>query len=458
MRWDGWMRASATDRLSALRRRPEPAPDDPVPDDIAALARAHHWTVHGRCERTGGWRLRAGRGERIVALPHRIEDLARLRSLASLDASQLTEVVEVVDAPPVVLVREPEAIGLDELLRARGELSASEVAGVGHDLGLALASVHAAGLVHGPLGARDVLVTSDGSVRLRVRVSEPESHTAPDDVADLARLLRGLGDLPEALARIVADGQDPVPWSRPEARVLADRCAAASAVSPLRVPDPAALAAVLSVPAADAALSAGEEVSAGPIPRRRDRRPRRPRRGIVLAAGLGGLGLLVGVGALVGHVDTGADVDAVAAAPADPEPTEHAPEASAGLPGAQAEPEEAATALTLARLAALGGTGELAAVTVPGSPAAEADRALAARLENQGTVLVGLTGTVREVELIESTADASGTETARTRVTYEVSAHEQVTDGARQGIEAREQEDVLVLVRDDTGWRVREIE
>ena len=191
---------------------------------------------------------------------------ARLTALAALRHPHLVAVLDVagVRAGAIdVRVARGEAADLPAILAVRGRLSPGEAATVGVHVAQALAALHAAGLVHGPLVADDVVLRGGGAPALRPRLTvPPEEWTPADDVRAAARLVDlllgsrdharprdgGLADDPladpegalhNALApALAADGR-----SRPEAGTLAALIDAACEPAEVRLPDPATLAA-----------------------------------------------------------------------------------------------------------------------------------------------------------------------------------------------------------------------
>jgi len=96
----------------------------------------------------------------------------------------------------------------------------------------------------------------------------------------------------------------------------------------------------------------------------------------------------------------------------------------------------------------------LGRLTVPGSPAADADASLLASLTAAGVRLSGLNTVVEEVRPVEI-----GTRVARVAVVAAQAAHERRTSGpeAAVGIPAQAARcTLLVLAREGEQWRARE--
>ncbi|SDS42810.1 hypothetical protein SAMN04489860_1529 [Paraoerskovia marina] len=459
------MRAPAT-RLARLRHRPPSAAgeDAVVPPEILALTEVRGWTFHGSAGDSEGWRLRDGAGARMLARAVPDAAASRLAVLVRLRDVHVEPVLEIVESPSVALVPDSEDITLAELTLLRGQLDPGELARLGASVGAGLAAIHAAHLTYGPLTASDILVSPDGRARLAVRLDAADERNPADDVADAARVVARSGAAGSGLAGVLADAQDPVPWSRPDAVAFAGRCQDTADQCPLRVPDGAEIAGALS------ARALGADPARGPLPRRRElravrREPRARRRWLlvlpVLAAIAVGAVLLVGT-------ETFARAGAGDTETADPVP-DTASSGAEDAPGTRpvdhaASIEQIAGELTVARLEALGGDGDIADVTVAGSPAAAEDSAFVERLTAQDVEFVGLTGVVQDAvlenpEVHDPAGEAFDADAdARVRVTYVVEAHEQRTGSGTTAVEPQEQTDVLVLQRVGTTWLVRDVE
>lgn len=191
---------------------------------------------------------------------------ARLAALTDVRHAHLVAVLDVRTVRPgavdVDLAR-GEAADLPAVLAVRGRLSPGEAGAVGINIAQALAALHAAGLVHGPVEPGDVVLRSGGAPALRPRVTTPpEEWTPAEDVRAVARLVDMLlgsrsgaraaatgldgdpvvdpdGALRTTLApALAADGR-----RRPEAGTLAALIDGACEPCDVRLPDPATLAA-----------------------------------------------------------------------------------------------------------------------------------------------------------------------------------------------------------------------
>jgi hypothetical protein len=206
----------------------------------------------------------------------------RLTTLGRVRHPHLVAVTQVRQEPGAfnVVHARGEAADLTAVLAVRGHVAAGEAAAIGVNVAQAIAALHAAGLVHGPLEPIDIALRSGGEPALRPRPTAPPPEWTPaEDVRALARLVDGVlgsrsapGTVPAALAgdpvldpdgamRGVLEaalGADP--RRRPEAGTLAALIDDACEPVPLRLPDPAtlagaALADMLRTPAS------GQEVS-----------------------------------------------------------------------------------------------------------------------------------------------------------------------------------------------------
>jgi len=149
-----------------------------------------------------------------------------------------------------LLVDQPEGGTLAELLARRGPLSAGEVVTALAPVAAVLAEAHAAGLVHGRLCLRDVLLTTsgkpllDGTGLLGVSVAD-----ASVDVVSLGRLVGSL--LAPADRHLLQELIDDAVVARLTMADLADRLLNACEAEPLAgvgVPDPPVLVPLLSGP------------------------------------------------------------------------------------------------------------------------------------------------------------------------------------------------------------------
>jgi hypothetical protein len=129
--------------------------------------------------------------------------------------------------------------GLDALLLRRGPLTAGETTMVVVAVGRALATLHAAGRVHGSVTARSVLVDAAMRPLLDASLCRPAPSTAGDGTRLAAEDVRALGalaveclgdDVPPSLRPVLSAATDPDPDLRPSAVELVRM--AAEAVPP----------------------------------------------------------------------------------------------------------------------------------------------------------------------------------------------------------------------------------
>ncbi|WP_435736235.1 hypothetical protein V5D56_15750 [Cellulosimicrobium sp. PMB13] len=416
-------------------------------------------------------------------------------------------VVETGDGGLAVLSQHVEGLRLDELAAARGPFTAGEAVTVLVPVAQALAALHRAGRVHGSLDARAVVLSPDGRAVVRPPLT-PGDGTAADDVRDLARLALGL--VPPPASSHPASGGPPAdpdeardlaalhgelvvalredPQARPAAGTFAARCYDAVEPRPVTMPDPARLvAAALGGRRTTAGVATAEP---GPAPRasrsRRDvararrvgprtaggrpgraaRAPGRaaertagaPGRGGVTRAVLAATGIVAGCVALVVVLLQLAGTPEGTPTPGDGPATRSAATdlstGSASDPTADRDdPLGAAHELTVRHLALVtGGGGDLAAVVVPGTPAATSEQELLAELE--GTVVLDA-----QVEVFDARQGSSApADEAHVEVDYAVSAHRQRTPEGEVQVPATPRTTVgLVLRWTDAGWRVAEV-
>jgi hypothetical protein len=433
--------------------------------------------------------------------------LERIRNLAALRHPCVEPVaaVDVRDDGTLALRRAGAAADLPTVLAVRGRLTSREAAGVLVAVARGLAALHSAGLRQGGLGAQDVVLDPGGAVLLRPRAVGPDGAVgavtgdgADGEAADvhaLATLVTELlGDRSDddatALRAVLAPAAAPDPRVRPEAGTLAAQADAAVVAEPVRLPEPAALAAA-SLGMRHAAPAAGAIAPRSAPTRRRSVRrrggapagrtasrasrratPRRrvgtaPRR---LLGALGAVGVVAVLAAVAVQVrppgGAAEPVRAVASAPSsasrpaaptaavtpDPDP---APDPTRD----RADPAAAAAELTRRRVALLSGTdgpdlSGLADLDAPGSPAHDADAALLAGAARAGTQVRGAEARLDDVSTRrheEGEADVV--------VRYAVSAHEQVgRDGTVTAVpETDLRSATLRLAWTPDGWRVAEV-
>ncbi|MBE1874184.1 hypothetical protein [Myceligenerans pegani] len=427
----------------------------------------------------------------------------RLDTLADIDHPSLVRLVTISpsggDRIDVRLDR-PDAADLPTVLASRGPFTAAEASGMVVSIAQALAALHSAGLVHGPVEPTDVLFTPEGMALLRPRLALPAATTAEEPVADvpsLARLaqsvlrtgLMGADGRPAALSGAdlalraeLARACAADPRERPEAGTFAARVYGVVPPERVHMPAPdelveAARTGPISIigPAAGGRVVRREDVArphSGPAPGARRRL--RGRRGAVLAVAVAGIAFGVGAGALVsvpGLLPTGE------AAPAsnsseDEKQTAKKPRTAQQL-GAdlaaiadRGNPAKAAVELTRLRMLLLTGMPvEVSDIDQAGSPAHAADVALLNRIFFWSKQVSGAEVYVTNAEVVGS-QDSGGGHLAKgdpldavvVRVEYRISAHIQVGDaGPVQVPESEPRSAMLHLSWTDQGWRVSRV-
>lgn len=426
--------------------------------------------------------------------------LERLRLLATVDHPGLEPVGTAATGPDGALHvprGDGTATDLPTVLAVRGRCDASEAAGIAVAVAQGLAALHSEGIVHGPPAVSDVVVALDGRPRLRPRLDCPdEALGEADDVHGLALLVDSLVDPSDtdenvALRAALAPALAGDPRVRPEAGTLAAQVDGALAPGPVRLPEPAVLA------AAALGRGRGPERAGAPdrgarhrrarmprtgeqetVRRRADRRSRRGRSrrvrraGVSMwRAGLGVTGVVVVVAALVGvglHLagpegppaeastvqGPGAREPGVQGSPATGT-DERAGAAGEDLTRDRADPAEAAAELTRRRAELLTGDRAVDEVSLAGSAAHRVDIELVERAERSGTTVTGAELTVTSARATQGPADGA----AEVVVEYVVGPHEQVADdGSTVYVEAGEQQTAtLTLVWTSDGWRVTDV-
>jgi len=385
--------------------------------------------------------------------------VARLSAVGHPHLAAVGPVAELADGSLAVLAEEIPGTDLESVCAGRGQWSAGEVVTVVVPLAEALAALHDAGLCHGDVAAANVVLRPDGRPVLvdLVLADGPGEHGTPGmaaperttgattgcDVYALARLglrLLAVAGTPEAsadrdaLMDCLAAAVDADPARRPGAGELARQVYAVCPPVAVEMPDPAVLARLALRRLADP-REASRTVRV-PVRRGRHRRPRSARRWALTGVAVVALGACVATATVAGNVAAGS-AEVTAAAGGDVGP---------------GDPVAAAVRLTVARADALG-TGDrvaLAAVTVPGSPAARADALTAMRLWRTGT-LEGVVHlhVVRVGRL--PTAPASAVSCAGCTSVLLVAGVG--TTGTTPSSEV-----VLVMRPSASGWRVRAVE
>ncbi|MDO8148875.1 hypothetical protein Q6350_10565 [Isoptericola sp. b515] len=419
--------------------------------------------------------------------------LDRLRRLADIDAARVEPVGAAVARPDGALVvprGAASATDLATVLAVRGRCDGPEAAGLAADLAQGLATLHSAGVVHGGLDVGDVVVDLNGRVLLRPRLTPPHDAnpaSESEDVHALARLVETLcaragSDTDTALRAVLAPALADDPRVRPEAGTLAARVHDELDPEPLRLPEPAALAAAALAsgrqrpgtdpsdgeprhrrarrPGEDGAGSApvpGTRATRRSHPAGRARGPARHRPASVWRPALAGAGVLVAVAVLVagGLAFTAAPSTPSAAVAASAGPAPGAGTGAGQVTTDREDPAAAAAELTRRRAGLLAGEHDVAEVAVPGTPAHAADTAWLERARASGTRLVDARVTVLSVRL----AGAPTRDRAEVVVRYVVEEHTQVgADGEAVTVPAGEpRTDTLRLAWTPDGWRVTDV-
>ncbi|QAY62937.1 hypothetical protein ET495_06430 [Xylanimonas allomyrinae] len=108
---------------------------------------------------------------------------ARVAALTDVRHAHLVPVVEARATRPGtldVVLASGEAADVPAVLAVRGRLAPAEAAAVGVNVAQAMAALHAAGLTHGPLEPRDVVLRPGGAPALRPRPGpRPRSGRPP---------------------------------------------------------------------------------------------------------------------------------------------------------------------------------------------------------------------------------------------------------------------------------------
>lgn len=405
------------------------------------------------------WRARETATGDTVALKRLREDadpaavIALRREAALLGSLDTPYIVRLRAVVGDVLVLDHAAGGsLAGLLARRGALTPGEVVTIAGPLSSALATAHAAGLVHGDVSPANVLFTSEGMPLLAdlgvariagerfARVDGTAEYVDPavaaggdpdaaSDVWALAavchHLLAGTpphdGDTVSAVLDAAASGQRaPLGLLAPTApRALVAAVEAGLAADPAVRPDAAAFASLVqrSHGAAPVRLTSGPTP---PVPSRethavrtaepaaappRSVRQRLPR-GLVPVVGLA---LLVVAAALVGWVSGRSETPAAAAVSAAPAPASSAPApgVAAAAVVAPGDFRVVLDAIDLARAAAFaaGDPALLAQVWVAGTPGHDADTALLTSLAAAGQTAHGVRHGVRDLQVREQADD-----------------------------------------------------
>ena len=363
----------------------------------------------------------------------------------------------------VVLQEEVDGVDLATVRAARGRWSPGEVVTVVVPLAQALAALHGAGLTHGRVAMASVTVTWGGLPVLvdAVHDADPPHHDAPDRSgpgADVAALIRLGRDLVEAcepgaerdrvLEALPLPGPD---GTTPGATALAEQLYLACEPTPIVLPEPAVL-----TRHALQRVTEREPVRSTVARRRGRHRGSATGPGRVLAAvAASTVGAVIVTAALLTGLGPGA---------ADPGTGQLDPGSGTGAAAAPAErPEAAAIRLTATRAHALAAQDDsaLASVTVPGSPAADADREALTRVRAAGH---GVLSALVEVASVRRCVPADQGVTERRRCPHcprvQVQARSVGSDspGSPDASVTAHSHVVLVLDRSAGGWRVSAVE
>ncbi|MBO0610866.1 hypothetical protein [Myceligenerans salitolerans] len=427
----------------------------------------------------------------------------RLDTLADIDHPSLVRVVTISpsggDRIDVRLDR-PDAADLPTVLASRGPFTAAEASGMVVSVAQALAALHSAGLVHGPVEPTDVLFTPEGMALLRPRLALPAAATGEEPVADVPSLAR----LAQSVLRTGLVGAD----GRPAALSGADlalraELARACAADPRERPEAGTFAAQVygvvppervHMPAPDELVEAARTgpisiigpAAGGRVVRREDVRPisgatprarrsrLRGRRGAVLAVAAAGIAFGVGAGALVSVPGLLPIGEAATASDSTEDGQEHAKKprtaeqlgADLAAISDRGNPAKAAVELTRLRMLLLTGMPvEVSDIDQAGSPAHAADIALLNRIFFWSKQVSGAEVHVTKAEVVGSENSGGGhlskgdpLDSVVVRVEYRISAHIQVGDGGPVQVpESEPRSAMLQLTWTDEGWRVSRV-
>ncbi|MGC0271656.1 serine/threonine-protein kinase [Pseudactinotalea sp. Z1739] len=363
-------------------------------------------------------RRRLDRLERLAGVEH--PHLVRLREVISTGPAQAALVTEAVPGPTLATLR----VG-------RGGLGVDEATGIGAQLASALVALHEAGIIHGDVSPANVVLSPGEGAVLVDLAGEPsreigtggfaapeqdrgEVPTAAADVYALARLVAWL--VPEHHQTHVRERLAPALAAEPHQRCTAQELHATLGsypVAPVSVPDLRSLAGV----------SVREHAQRDVTRRRHDHRPRHradtgSRR--VVVAVLLAVVLAVGLVWMLPRTTTlpGADAEETVTPIGMSTTTQEAARPGEHIDRVEAagDPVAAVRALTLARDEALNTADSraLTRLTIPGSPAAAQDSALADALNEGDVQVTGLaTEVVRAEEITTPATGGAGAQEAR---------------------------------------------
>lgn len=411
----------------------------PVPEDVAdALASWGFAAVAPAGPEGGGWLAVAlddpARYVELHALPAVLdEELARrldvLRALRHAHLSQLLDAAQIAPGRVALLVEHVPGLTVAEMRAARVPLSDGEGVTLAVPVLQALAALHAAGLVHGPVTAASVVVRPDGRpVLVDLRGAVLGTGTVDGDVRRWLSTLVSL--LPGAeIDRLVVPPGETSLRELLEGALRTDVDVEGLVASCFTVADPEAL--VLpdagALAGAELARTAGRRATALDAVRPRARPGRR--RTLLWPVAVLLVALVGGAGWVTLRHGGGAAVAAE-----------------------RPDPVAAAVQLSRARgeVVASGDADDLASVEVAGGPAHEADLLLLERLA--GRHVEGLGIEVRSAAQVQG----DGTDEVRVRVSSAVTSYVVVADdGTRTRVEQGPESSVVLVLRwTANGWRV----
>ncbi|MEN0129670.1 MAG: hypothetical protein AAGC49_09540 [Brevundimonas sp.] len=406
-----------------------------VPNDVAAaLAALGLVAVAPAGPEGGGWlaavRDEPGRYVELHVLPAVLDDeVARrldvLRGVRHPHLCELIDASQISEGRIALLVEHVPGLTVAEVRASRVPLSDGEGVTLVVPVLQALAAMHGAGLVHGPVTASSVIVRPDGRpVLVDLRGAVLGTGSVDGDVRRWLSTV--IAQLPGADVDglVVPPGGvtlrellDEAVRSELDVDGLVDACFAVAEPEPLVVPDPGMLA------GAELARAATSQASRARVPRRRRRYP--------LSWALAVLFVLVLAAGGWSVLHRGGTAAAAAERP---------------------DPVAAAVALSAARAAAIasGEADRLSTVEVAGGPAQEADSAVMRSLG--GRDVRGL-----RIDVVSAApGPAGGRDEARVVLRSAVSAYVLVArDGTRRQVPAGPARDVVLELRwTDAGWRV----
>lgn len=494
-----------------LRRRVAAlaALDHPHVAEVAPLVELRDGTAAVLQAEVAGPDLRTVRAARDAWTPGEVATL--LVPLAEALAAMHAAGVAHGDVAPGNVVLEPD--GRPVLVDVVGGAGPGEAGTPGLAAPERVRGASPAGDVHA-LARLGLALLGDAAARVDDRAADPRLTSAAVDRASADDLTSVDDDTREidahrvALLAVLRAAADADPARRPDAGRLAAQVYGACPPSPVRMPDAAVLARLtlrgLAVPGGDVTVRLTTPPEGPPArgrhrvptgrdaPERHGARGGRARRargaGVVLLTGLALAAVVAGVGhawdapppeaaGAGGGTREAAGILAVPGHPGPPGPPRLLGQAGPAADRDASHPLVAAVRLTEARVAALaaGDRAALAAVTVPGSPAAAADVRAAAALRGRGPAAgeVDVSG-VRLLAVVG--ADGATTARVLVRARAVVRTADEQADADPAEIGEPELHDpgtdqagalldgdpapavVLVLVRTADGWRVSAVE